>query len=78
LGVARIDRPLFPLAITVDDRHAMLPQRKLSAEPQLRIQARLSLSGEATAQPGDWLSSPVEVPSDTVESITLSLTTEVE
>ena len=64
LGVVRIDRPQFPVEITVDDRHAMLPQNQLSAQPGLRIQARLSLSGNAATASGDWSSEATEVSTD--------------
>lgn len=73
VGVARVDQPQFPLEIRVDDRHAMLPQRKLSAQDNLRLQARLSLSGEPGARPGDWESEAIEVPTGHGEIVSLSL-----
>jgi len=78
LGVARVDRPQFPLEVTVDDRNAMLPQQSLSAQEKLRFQARLSLSGEPGARAGDWESEPVEIASDGASSVSLLLSRPVE
>lgn len=78
LGVARIDQPGFPLEITVDDRHAMLPGRLLSAQPALRLQARLSLGGQPTAQTGDWQSAFVEIAPEDSAEVALSLSSAVD
>lgn len=78
LGVARVDQPQFPVEIHVDDRHAMLPQRQLSAQDRLRLQARLSLSGEPGAKPGDWESEAVEVSTERAEPVSLVLSQPVE
>ena len=76
LGVARVDQLEFPIGITIDDRHAMLPQRLLSGQPRLRLQARLSLSGQPGAQPGDWESQSVDITAENPGSVTLSLATQ--
>lgn len=73
LGVARVARPDFPLTVAIDDRNAMLPQRKLSEQPALRFQARLSLSGQPGAQPGDWESEPAEVALEGADGLSLLL-----
>ncbi len=78
LGVARIDRPRFPVAVTIDDRNAMLPQSKLSAQSGLQLQARLSMAGRPIASPGDWESEVVEVSVDDPGPHPLALTTRVE
>lgn len=78
LGVARVDRPRFPLEVTVDDRNAMLPQRPLSTQAKLRFQARLSLSGEPGARAGDWESAAVNIDSDGAETVSLRLSKPVE
>lgn len=61
LGVSRVDRPRFPVQVSIDDRNAMMPERKLSEQPGLSFQARLSLSGQVTPQAGDWQSEPFEM-----------------
>lgn len=78
LGVVRIERPQFPLEITVDDRHAMLPQNQLSAQSALRIQARLSLTGDAATSSGDWSTEAVEVATDDRGPHGLTLTQQAE
>ena len=62
LGVRRINSPTLPLELTISDQDSMLAERKISSEPELRIQARLSLSGAPQAQSGDWQSVPMTVP----------------
>jgi cytochrome c-type biogenesis protein CcmH len=53
----------LPLKFTLDDRSAMLPDRKLSGASQVLVKARISKSGNAIPQSGDWEGSlgPVKV-----------------
>lgn len=44
----------LPLVMTMDDSNAMDPQLKLSQYKQVQVVARVSLTGEVMAQPGDW------------------------
>lgn len=44
----------LPASVTLDDGDAMIPGRLLSGFERLEILARASVSGEPTAQPGDW------------------------
>ncbi len=59
LAVKRIDQPSFPLELSLSDADSMLPQRPVSGFAELQLQARLSLSGEAMADIGDWQSQVV-------------------
>lgn len=77
LGVARVDSPAFPLTLSIDDSNAMMPQLKLSDHGRLRFQARLSLAGQAGAQPGDWESAVTEQDADK-PALELSLSTAVD
>ncbi len=43
----------LPLTITLDDSMAMLPQLRLSSFDQVMVGARVSMTGNARAQPGD-------------------------
>jgi len=79
-----IDGPPMPLAVvrlpiddlvrgrmvnfTLDDSQAMAPQLVLSKFPNVSIEARVSLTGNAVRQPGDWSvqRSPVRVGGDAV------------
>jgi cytochrome c-type biogenesis protein CcmH len=53
----------LPLKFTLDDSSAMLPDRKLSGASQVLVKARISKSGNAIPQSGDWEGSlgPVKV-----------------
>ncbi len=71
LGVRRINNPTLPLELTISDQDSMIAQRKISSESELRIQARLSLSGAPKAHSGDWQSAPVMVPLKTKRTVQL-------
>lgn len=44
----------LPLTLTLSDANAMGPMAKLSQFEQVNLVARISTSGQPTAQPGDW------------------------
>ena len=73
LGVRRINNPTLPLELTISDQDSMMAERKISSESELRLQARLSLSGAPNAQSGDWQSAPVTVPLNTTETVQVVL-----
>lgn len=54
VAVARRKVSELPVTVALDDGDAMIPGRQLSAFERLEILARVSLSGEPTAQAGDW------------------------
>ena len=78
LGVRRINNPALPLELTIDDQDSMMAGRKISSESELRLQARLSLSGAPNAQSGDWQSAPVTVSLKTRETVALLMDQRVE
>ncbi|MDX1550368.1 MAG: tetratricopeptide repeat protein [Lysobacter spongiicola] len=51
----------FPLRVTLSDADSLMPTQKLSDLEQVRLSARISASGDATAKPGDFESEPVLV-----------------
>jgi cytochrome c-type biogenesis protein CcmH len=59
VAVMRVPAAAFPLAFTLDDSLAMTPQARISAASEVEIEARISKTGQALAQPGDLLS-PVQ------------------
>jgi len=54
LAAARKKAIDLPLSITLDDSMAMMPQMKLSNFKQVKVGARISKSGNAIAQDGDF------------------------
>jgi cytochrome c-type biogenesis protein CcmH len=53
LAIVRGSARELPMRFTLDDTQAMAPNMKLSAFPAVRIEARVSQSGNATPQAGD-------------------------
>ena len=57
LAIVRIQADKLPVAVTLSDQQAMQAGSRLGEQPQLRIVARVSKSGQAMSQPGDLLGS---------------------
>lgn len=55
LAVIRSTAGQLPIAFALDDSMAMSPQSKLSEADAVRVEARVSRSGNATPQPGDLI-----------------------
>ena len=55
LAILRASARDLPMKFTLDDTQAMTPQAKLSGASAVRIEARLSASGNAAPQAGDLL-----------------------
>jgi cytochrome c-type biogenesis protein CcmH len=53
LAVVRASASKLPMNFTLDDSQAMAPDMKLSRADAVRIEARISRSGNAMPQPGD-------------------------
>ena len=53
LAILKRSAAELPLSFTLDDSMAMSPELKLSSATELRIEARVSRSGDAIAKPGD-------------------------
>ena len=62
--LAVIRRPVnaVPGEFSLSDANAMIQGRSLSAYPEVKVVARLSNSGQPTAQPGDWFAEAVVRP----------------
>lgn len=58
----------LPVIVPLSDSDAMIPGRVPSAFPQLEIVARVSVSGQPVAQPGDWFGSEVIATGENRES----------
>lgn len=51
-----------PVQVTLNDQDAMAPMARLSTSPSVKVYARLSLSGQAMPQPGDYMVESSEMP----------------
>jgi hypothetical protein len=78
LGVRRVIDPVLPLEITISDGDSMLEERQISSEGEVRLQARISLTGSPAAGSGDWQSAPVTVSLDSAEAVELVIDQRVE
>ncbi|HSH91194.1 MAG TPA: c-type cytochrome biogenesis protein CcmI [Ramlibacter sp.] len=56
LAVVRVPANRFPFDYKLDDSMAMSPQALLSTATQVEVEARVSKSGQARAEPGDLVS----------------------
>ena len=73
LGVRRIQNPVFPLRILLNDRDSMVPEAPVSSANPIQLLARLSLSGSPTASQDDLQSQAVETGLETDGSVSLKL-----
>ena len=55
LAIIRKQVKDLPLTVTLDETMAMLPEMTLDTFKEVRIMARVSQSGQALPQPGDWV-----------------------
>ncbi len=73
LAVVRKSARDLPLTVVLDDSLAMMPQMKLSAFKEVRIEARVSKSGNALPQSGDLKGEVAPVKSDRREPLTVHI-----
>lgn len=61
LAIQRLSAGSLPVTVTLDDSTSMMPTMKLSLIPQVVVGARISKSGQATPQSGDFetVSAPI-------------------
>jgi len=57
LAIQRTTVQALPFDFTLDDSMAMSPQARLSGQTHVTVKARISKSGQAMPQPGDWIGS---------------------
>ncbi len=78
LGVRRVTSPSFPLEVTITDDDSMMQERMISSEAEIRLQARVSLTGTPAAQPGDWNSEAKTVELAAATMVVLDIDQQVE
>ena len=66
----------LPGVVGLGDSDSMIPGRTLSAFAEVELIARVSLSGQPVAQPGDWFGSQIVKPAEN-NSVTLSIAEQV-
>jgi cytochrome c-type biogenesis protein CcmH len=71
LAIQRLSASSLPVRVVLDDSTSMMPSLKLSTMPQVVIGARISKSGQATPQSGDF--ETVSAPMSNRSSAPLSL-----
>ncbi|HDS8359083.1 TPA: c-type cytochrome biogenesis protein CcmI [Serratia liquefaciens] len=54
VAVKQLPLSRFPLSFSLDDSNAMMPERLLSAQHQVKVRVRISQDGLATPLAGDW------------------------
>jgi cytochrome c-type biogenesis protein CcmH len=80
LAVARLTAGQLPAVVRLDDRNAMSPQASISGAESVRVQARLSPSGNAMPRPGDWqgqVADPIPVTPGESAPVTLVIDTQL-
>ena len=58
VAVQKLQARQFPLVITLTDADSLMPTQKLSELDRVELTARISASGEASAQRGDFEATP--------------------
>jgi len=67
----------LPLVMTLDDSNAMDPTLRISQYDQVLVVARVSLSGDVMAQPGDWYGEAGPFDPRTASAIKLTISKQV-
>jgi len=72
IAAARRRLSEFPLTVELGDRESMVPGRELSGFAEFELLARVSLTGQPSAQSGDWFGAVIVKPAED-DSIELSI-----
>lgn len=64
IAAARRRLSELPTSVEIGDRESMVPGRELSTFSEFELIARVSLSGQPGAQPGDWFGAVIVTPAD--------------
>ncbi|MDN6550024.1 MAG: c-type cytochrome biogenesis protein CcmI, partial [Enterobacterales bacterium] len=63
----------FPVTVSLSDANAMMPERLLSAQKQVKVRARISRDGLANPQPGDWFGESAVMPYNKESQISVQI-----
>jgi cytochrome c-type biogenesis protein CcmH len=78
LAIARLTAAQLPTSVTLTDAMSMMPNMTLSKFPQIILGARISKSGNAIAQSGDFQTLSAAVSNSGTEPIRLTIDRRVE
>ena len=73
LAVSRISVADLPATVTLDNSMAMIPNMTLSAFPSVTVGARISTTGNATSQPGDWFTEAADISPESTDELELTI-----
>ena len=73
LAVSRLSVADLPATVTLDNSTAMIPNMTLSAFDSVTIGARISTTGNATAQPGDWATEATDINPQSTDELELTI-----
>jgi len=76
LAVSRHVVSDLPVTVILDDTMAMMPAMTLSQFPSVTVGARVSQSGNAIAQPGDWFTEQTDVLPAQTDELALTIDTQ--
>ncbi|MBX2839860.1 MAG: c-type cytochrome biogenesis protein CcmI [Gammaproteobacteria bacterium] len=71
LAVSRHQVSDLPVTVTLDDSMAMIPDLSISKFDSVTVGARISKTGDAIAQPGDWFGEQTNVSSQENQSLNI-------
>jgi cytochrome c-type biogenesis protein CcmH len=71
LAVVRKKVSDLPVEVILDDSLAMMPSMKLSLFDQIQVSARISKTGTAIAQPGDYIGESSTIEHDRADSVSI-------
>lgn len=79
LAIKKLSLPQqFPVSVSLSDADAMMPAMKVSLFESVKITARLSESGQATPQAGDWFGTVTGVrTTDTANDLEITISEQV-
>jgi cytochrome c-type biogenesis protein CcmH len=78
LAIARLSAAQLPASVTLSDAMSMMPNMTLSRFPQVILGARISKSGNAVAQSGDFQTLSAAVSNSPTEPVRLTIDQRVE
>jgi len=78
LAVMRKTVGELPLEIELNDSHAMIPSRTISAAKNVIAGARISVSGSPAGQPGDYQQLSESIPADFSETLELVISDKIQ